>query len=354
MEKIIVQNRGSPGLLAGIFGCVLGILGIFSWGLIFVPLALLCSIVGFIRGVSGPSASGIGTSALAAALSGIGFMVSPSLWALLGIGSLIHSADTSHLSRASAPADTSQHADASRISKIPPATSRQARPAEIPYVNPLWDTALVDLFGRDANAVYDKTGQKRHAVWFAYPYQDSNTTLYAVFTKTLVENADGSPSECHACGMLISVATYQQQGKQWSLQAVQSNVGTFGEWGKVPDVNSPEKLQLSASDFVLLIDFDEYHTGETTRGKRLLNRTANGWRFIGDIVTHDDYAGSVQLRYAYDSTLSLVSQPNDLYPSIRVARVGTEYDAALRQVVPASTVFYEFESGKYIEQRRQP
>jgi hypothetical protein len=68
------------GVLAGLLGCVFGVIGIFALGLVFVPLALACALVGFIRGIFGKGAAGIGTSMLAGALGVFGFITSPSLW----------------------------------------------------------------------------------------------------------------------------------------------------------------------------------------------------------------------------------------------------------------------------------
>lgn len=70
------------GVLAGLLGCVFGVLGILTWGIFFVPLAALCAIVGLLRGIVGGSAAGIGTSLLAGILAAIGFATSPSLWLL--------------------------------------------------------------------------------------------------------------------------------------------------------------------------------------------------------------------------------------------------------------------------------
>ena len=68
------------GVLAGLFGCVFGIIGIFAFAIVFVPLAGICAIVGLIRGIVGKSAAGIGTSLLAGALAVIGYVLSPALW----------------------------------------------------------------------------------------------------------------------------------------------------------------------------------------------------------------------------------------------------------------------------------
>lgn len=81
-QIVIVEHRGSPGVLAGAMGCVFGILGVFTLGVVFVPLAALCSVIGFVRGVSGGSAAGIGMSLLGALLTIAGFVFSPSLWIL--------------------------------------------------------------------------------------------------------------------------------------------------------------------------------------------------------------------------------------------------------------------------------
>lgn len=100
---VIVQQKRNPGLIAGILGCVFGVLGIVASGLIFVPLAALCSVVGIIRGVLGRSAAGIGTSALAVLLTIIGFVVSPTLWALLAAAFIVHSMSSFEFHVASPP-----------------------------------------------------------------------------------------------------------------------------------------------------------------------------------------------------------------------------------------------------------
>lgn len=84
-----VARASNAGLIAGLLGCAFGVLGIFTVGVIFVPLAALCGVVGLLRGLFGRSPSGIGTSVLAAVLVVLGFIASPSLWALLGLSVLV-------------------------------------------------------------------------------------------------------------------------------------------------------------------------------------------------------------------------------------------------------------------------
>ena len=74
------RNRNA-GLIAGLFACGFGIIGIFSVGIVFVPLAGLCCVIGLLRGLSGRG-SGFAVSVLGGVLTTIGFVSSPSLWFL--------------------------------------------------------------------------------------------------------------------------------------------------------------------------------------------------------------------------------------------------------------------------------
>jgi len=68
-------------IAVAIMGIVFGILGIFTIGIVFVPLAALCAVVALIGGgiVRGQSATGF-LAILAGILAGVGFAVSPTLW----------------------------------------------------------------------------------------------------------------------------------------------------------------------------------------------------------------------------------------------------------------------------------
>ena len=87
---IVVERRGSPGVVAGLLGCVFGILGIFTLGFVFVPLAAVCSLIGLLRGLMGMSGAGIGLSVLGMVLTIVGFIFSPSLWLLFAAGLAAH------------------------------------------------------------------------------------------------------------------------------------------------------------------------------------------------------------------------------------------------------------------------
>src|SRR3546814_17365541 len=72
-------------MVAGLIGWVLGVLGILTFGVIFVPLAFLCGLIGFVRGCRSGGGTGTGVSLLAMILAFCGFTVSPSLWLTSGI-----------------------------------------------------------------------------------------------------------------------------------------------------------------------------------------------------------------------------------------------------------------------------
>lgn len=86
-QRRVVERRtksSSEGLLAGVLGCVFGILGIFTFALVFVPLAAVCSGIGLLLGLTGRSGSGFGVSLIGCFLTAAGVIVSPSLWVLVG------------------------------------------------------------------------------------------------------------------------------------------------------------------------------------------------------------------------------------------------------------------------------
>jgi hypothetical protein len=83
-SHVVIQNRGHPGLLAGLLGCVFGVLGILTLAFVFVPIAVLCSLVGLIRGMDRGGAAGVGTSLIGACLCVFGFATSPVLLGITG------------------------------------------------------------------------------------------------------------------------------------------------------------------------------------------------------------------------------------------------------------------------------
>jgi hypothetical protein len=63
---------------------VFAVLGIFTLGIIFVPLAAVCSVIGLLLAIAGRSSSGFLVSLLGGLLTTVGFILSPILWFLAG------------------------------------------------------------------------------------------------------------------------------------------------------------------------------------------------------------------------------------------------------------------------------
>jgi hypothetical protein len=80
------RRQSNEGVVPGIIGCNFAVLGIFTLGIVFVPIAAVCSVVGMLLALAGRSSSGFGISAIAAALTFAGAVLSPGVWLLLGLG----------------------------------------------------------------------------------------------------------------------------------------------------------------------------------------------------------------------------------------------------------------------------
>ncbi len=71
-------------MAAAVFGCIFGILGIFTIGAIFVPLAALCTAIALLSGVFARQASVLVMAIVSGCVTAIAFIVSPSAWLLFG------------------------------------------------------------------------------------------------------------------------------------------------------------------------------------------------------------------------------------------------------------------------------
>ena len=85
-KEVVYLTKKGNGLTAGIIACVLAVLGILFFGVIFVPLAMVVALFGTFIAVKNRNMAGIGVNVLAWVLILIGFMTSPVLLAVLGAG----------------------------------------------------------------------------------------------------------------------------------------------------------------------------------------------------------------------------------------------------------------------------
>ena len=77
------QKNQDSSVLIGIISCVLSTLGIFTWGIIFVPMAFVVAIFGTVSAFKNSNLTGVGISILAWLLNVIGFASSPFLLAVI-------------------------------------------------------------------------------------------------------------------------------------------------------------------------------------------------------------------------------------------------------------------------------
>lgn len=76
------ETAVKKGMIPAIIGSVAGLLAIFTIGIIFFPIALVCTIIAFILSFKSKNGAGIGVSCLSLVLTICGFATSPTLWLL--------------------------------------------------------------------------------------------------------------------------------------------------------------------------------------------------------------------------------------------------------------------------------
>lgn len=71
------------GMIPAIIGCIAGVLAILTIGIVFFPIALVCTIIALILSIKTKYGAAIGISILSLLLTIAGFVFSPTLWALV-------------------------------------------------------------------------------------------------------------------------------------------------------------------------------------------------------------------------------------------------------------------------------
>jgi hypothetical protein len=85
-QTIIIQRNSSmAGAFTGLFGIIFAVIGIFTIGVVFVPIAAIFSFFSLVNSLSGRSGIGFLMSAISTVLTIVGFFTSPVLMAATGL-----------------------------------------------------------------------------------------------------------------------------------------------------------------------------------------------------------------------------------------------------------------------------
>ena len=83
-QQVVLTKQGA-GMVTGISACILALLGIFTLGIIFVPMAVIVALLGTIIAIKNKNVAGIGVFVLAWGLIIVGLFTSPVLLGLIGL-----------------------------------------------------------------------------------------------------------------------------------------------------------------------------------------------------------------------------------------------------------------------------
>jgi hypothetical protein len=86
MSEVKQITTKNSGIIPGLIACVLAILGIFTIGIVFIPLAAFVALIGTIVAIKNINLGGIGIAVLAWILTIFGFASSPVLLGAIGLG----------------------------------------------------------------------------------------------------------------------------------------------------------------------------------------------------------------------------------------------------------------------------
>ena len=193
-------SRGNQGVVIGGFACAFAILGIFTVGLLFVPIAALFTLSSFFQSFRG---DGTGTlvSLVAAVLTGIGFATSPVLW-LATAGLFASLQDQQHaVSVVSAPSAVTKH--------VPKATITFNGPFD-------------GLWVRDKLACVDEDDQTRTLIQFDNKIEGKLVPLFDQYENhCVIADRSGSSSEVElsaTCFEFWDDFTKRKNGKKTAIK----------------------------------------------------------------------------------------------------------------------------------------
>lgn len=205
------------------------------------------------------------------------------------------------------------------------------------------------------------------SIWFEQSFDDGDSQVHAIFTKTPHINEDGTALDCHACGVVIGVITYKQVAGKWEFISMQPSLAELGQWGNVPDNKPAEILRLAPDNLALFINERDGNQGQYEEWMSLLAFSKNNWLNLGSIKTGEEDSRSClkssQLGkdnldgkrcWSYKGKVSTKAGSNAEYPELQVTLTGTNRRGDTLYVVPANQVItYIFNGKKYIESKTE-
>ena len=81
----MAESSPNTGIIPASLSSVFAVLGIFTFGIVFIPIAFVLGIIGTIFSVKNKNKTGMGLSVLAWVLVIIGFLLSPVLRVYIGL-----------------------------------------------------------------------------------------------------------------------------------------------------------------------------------------------------------------------------------------------------------------------------
>jgi hypothetical protein len=230
-----VAHRGSrtEGVVAGLMACIFAALGIFTLGIVFVPLAALCSAIGLLLAMAGRSGSGFAISTLGGVLTVIGFVFSPGLWLLVG-GALF----ASKVDRSAAPAyGTIEAAKNSKpVSTLAapsiPMFVLESNSGDLPWTGPNSWCRQINVLKNIVQSLSD-TDAVKNANERVLDFADATTTAIDVKARTF---------SCHGIAHLSNGQTLPGTFSLWN------NTSGDSKWKWMNDETRTEKIITNAAD----------------------------------------------------------------------------------------------------------
>lgn len=188
------------------------------------------------------------------------------------------------------------------------------------------------------------------SIWFTHAFEHQGAEHQVAFVQLqAIDPETRDVAQTRATPVFVAAMTYKKTAAGWAVAGRQAKPFTdqIGGWGRAPEVDRPETLQLNENVTVLMVDASSSGQGWTYEGRQLLAFDGDGWAYRGYLTVglnnynnlcwdgiNDEFKDRDPC-FEDKGTITIIPSHGKMYPDILVVMTGENQH-------------YTFKDGEYV------
>lgn len=182
--------------------------------------------------------------------------------------------------------------------------------------------------------------------FFQQIYVEGNKQKFIILTGAKPEDHN-----CHACGVLVGVAIFEESASGWKVDLAQRSIGRYFSYG---DTKEPKIERIGSEHHAITFEWGDGGQGYYAGRFFILTAIDHSFRKVGQIESHLNIPGFPPIfeYYYFRGKYKIITRPNSEYFDIKVIHLGSKGsgEGRTRVSMPFSKiVWYRFVNNKYVE-----